>query len=81
MTTPFAPFEIDYDGNIHYEKDQQQMYNTCWQELVNDSRNTTAVSCNCETKYRKMNKSQKDKTFICKCTPTKATKSAKRNKT
>ena len=79
MTTTTTPtFEIDYDGNIHYEDYQQQMYNTCWQDAVDDSRNTTSVYCVCATKYRKMNKSQKEKTFICKCKPPKSTK---RNKT
>ena len=40
MTT----FEIDYDGNIHYEDYQQNMYDTCWQELINDNDNNSRIS-------------------------------------
>ena len=61
MTT----FEIDYDGNIHYEDYQQNMYDTCWQELINDNDNNSRISrvkCNCLNKRTK-----KQKSFICKC--------------
>lgn len=75
MTT--TTFEIDYDGNIHYEDVQQKMYNSCWQELVNDSRNTTIIYCDCP---QKMKIRQKKTPFICNCAPPKVTKSNKRKK-
>jgi hypothetical protein len=62
-------FEIDYDGNIHYEDYQQKMYNICWQEAITD--------CDCSTR---MKKKQKDTTFICRCQPQKAVKTNKRKK-
>ena len=70
MTT----FEIDYDGNIHYEDYQQKTYDTCWKELINDKSNTLNNYCNCLTKKRKR------KTFICKCTPEKVEKTNKMKK-
>lgn len=67
-------FEIDYDGNIHYEEYQQNMYNICWQELINDS---TSSYCNC---FKRMPKKHKETPVICKCQPPKETKTNKRKK-
>lgn len=63
-------FEIDYDGNIHYEDYQQKMYNTCWQELINDGNNTTKINyCECLSNHKptKRIKLQNDSALICKC--------------
>jgi hypothetical protein len=76
MTTTF---EIDYDGNIHYEDYQQQMYNTCWQDAVDDSKNATNVYCICATKYRKMNKSKKKKHLFVNASPRKQQNEIKHN--
>jgi hypothetical protein len=77
MTT--TTFEIDYDGNIHYEDVQQKMYNSCWQELVNDSRSTstTIIYCDCQ---QQMKRKQKQSQFVCKCNSPKVTTSNKRKK-
>lgn len=73
-------FEIDYDGNIHYEDYQQKMYNSCWQELINDSINTTHDYCDCLTKSTNTNKtkSQKEKKIISNCKSPKSTKRSKK---
>lgn len=73
-------FEIDYDGNIHYEDYQQKMYNTCWQELINDGINTTNNYCDCVTKSTNTKKSrtQKEKKIICNCKSPNSTKRSKK---